>query len=321
MDESTGTCDKRFVAAGIPPTLENRQAYRELLATTPELGDCISGAILCDETLRQTSAAGVPFVSLLAEANIIAGIKVDSGAKDLAGHPGETVTEGLDGLRARLADYRQRGARFAKWRGVIAIGDGLPSRGCIAVNAQALARYAALCQEQGLVPIVEPEVLMNGAHDLASCARTTHHVLRAVFEQLDAQRVALEGMILKPNMILPGLLCPQQETPAAVADATLCCFLRVVPAAVPGIAFLSGGQSGPQASARLNAINEWFKPPEASPPWTLTFSFARALQQPALEIWHGAAANRRAAQQALLHRARCNRAALSGDYDATMETP
>ncbi len=317
MDESNGTCDKRFTALGIATTVENRRSYRELIATTPGLGDCISGAILYDETIRQTTRDGTSFVKRLVDAGIIPGIKVDLGAKDLAGHPGETVTEGLDGLRSRLEEYGRMGARFAKWRAVIALGDGLPSRGCIEANAHALARYAALCQEAGLVPIVEPEVLMDGVHTLAACREATHTLLRGVFDHLDAQRVVLEGMILKPNMILPGLTCARQDTVEEVADATVRCFLRVVPAAVPGIAFLSGGQSADLASARLNAMNALFKPF----PWPLTFSFARALQQPALEIWRGVEANREAAQQALLHRARCNLAALSGGYSPAMETP
>jgi len=321
MDESSGTCDKRFTALGIAPTLENRRAYRDLIATTPGLGDCISGAILYDETIRQTTRDGTPFAKRLVDAGIIPGIKVDLGAKDLAGHPGETVTEGLDGLRARLAEYGGMGARFAKWRAVITLGNGLPSRGCIEANAHALARYAALCQEAGLVPIVEPEVLMDGTHSLAACREATHRMLRSVFDHLDAQRVALDGMILKPNMILPGLKCPRQETVDEVADATVRCFLGVVPAAVPGIAFLSGGQSAELASARLNAMNVRFKPPKARLPWTLAFSFARAIQQPALEIWRGVEANREAAQEALLHRARCNRAALRGGYSAAMEKP
>ena len=215
---------------------------------------------------------------------IIPGIKVDTGAKDMAGHAGEKVTEGLDGLRDRLAEYFQMGARFAKWRAVIAVGDGIPSRGCIEANANALARYAALCQEAGLVPVVEPEVLMDGAHTMERCCEVTEEVLRAVFNQLYSQRVMLEGLILKPNMVLPGLTCPRQETVDEVADATVKCLLRAVPAAVPGIAFLSGGQSGELASARLNAMNVRFK---SQLPWALAFSFARAIQQPALEIWHG----------------------------------
>jgi fructose-bisphosphate aldolase class I len=249
-------------------------------------------------------------------AGIIPGIKVDTGAKDMAGHPGEKVTEGLDGLRERLAEYSKMGARFAKWRAVIAVGDSIPSRGCVEANAHALARYAGLCQEAGLVPVVEPEVLMDGEHTLERCREVTEEVLRTVFSQLYTQRVALEGMILKPNMVVPGLTCPKQETVDEVADATVGCLLRAVPAAVPGIAFLSGGQSGELASARLNAMNARFK---SRLPWALAFSFARAIQQPALEIWRGEEANVQAAQKALYHRARCNRAARRGQYDAAME--
>ena len=250
------------------------------------------------------------------DAGIIPGIKVDQGAKDLAGHPGERVTEGLDGLRGRLAEYSKMGARFAKWRAVIAIGDGIPSWGSIEANAHALARYAALCQEAGLVPIVEPEVLMDGDHTLERCFKVTDEVLRTVFSQLFAQRVMLEGMILKPNMVLPGLACTMQKTADEVADATVSCFLRAVPAAVPAIAFLSGGQSAELASARLNAMNLRFK---SRLPWALAFSFARAIQQPALEIWKGQETNVPAAQQALFHRARCNQAARRGEYNAAME--
>ena len=316
MDESNPTCNKRFAKLGIPQTEEARRAYRELIVTTPGLGECISGAILYDETIRQQKKDGTPFVKVITDAGIIPGIKVDTGAKDMAGHPGEKITEGLDGLRDRLAEYFQMGARFAKWRAVIAVGDGIPSRGCIEANAQALARYAALCQEAGLVPVVEPEVLMDGEHTLERCREVTEEVLRTVFNQLYTQRVMLEGMILKPNMVLPGLTCPKQETVDEVADATVRCLLRAVPAAVPGIAFLSGGQSGELASARLNAMNVRFK---SRLPWALAFSFARAIQQPALEIWQGEEAHVLAAQQALYHRARCNRAARRGEYDAAME--
>jgi len=316
MDESVPTCDRRFAALGIPQTDEARRAYRELIVTTPNLGDCISGAILFDQTMHQETKAGIPFVKVLIDAGIIPGVKVDAGAKDLAGHPGEKVTEGLDGLRERLAQYAQMGARFAKWRAVIVLGDGIPSRSCIEANAQALARYAALCQEAGLVPIVEPEVLMDGDHTLARCAAITEEVLRAVFDQLYAQRVTLEGMLLKPNMVVPGLACGAQETVDEVADATVKCLRRAVPPAVPGIAFLSGGQPSELASARLNAMNVQFK---ARLPWALAFSFARAIQQPALEIWRGEASNVPAAQQALFHRADCNRAARRGEYTAAME--
>ncbi|MGA3401568.1 MAG: class I fructose-bisphosphate aldolase [Acetobacteraceae bacterium] len=319
MDESNPTCNKRFAAAGIPQTEEARRAYRELIVTTPGLGEFISGAILYDETIRQQKEDGTSFVSVLTDAGIIPGIKVDIGAKDLAGHPGEKITEGLDGLRDRLREYFQTGARFAKWRAVIALGDGIPSRGCIAANAHALARYAALCQEAGLVPVVEPEVLMDGAHTLEQCRAVTEETLHGVFNQLCDQRVMLEGMILKPNMVLPGLSCPKQESVEVVADATVRCLLRVVPAAVPGIAFLSGGQSGELASARLNAMNIAARSQKRHLPWSLVFSFARAIQQPALEIWQGQEPNVLKAQQALYHRARCNHAALHGEYNAGME--
>ena len=341
MDESNSTCNKRFARLGIPQTEEVRRAYRELIVTTPNLDECISGVILYDETIRQQKKDGTPFIKVITDAGIIPGIKVDTGAKDMAGHPGEKITEGLDGLRERLAEYSKMGARFAKWRAVIAVGDGIPSRGCIEANAQALARYAALCQEAGLVPVVEPEVLMDGDHTLGRCCEVTEEVLRTVFNQLYTQRVMLEGMVLKPNMVLPGLTCPPQEEVKEVAvgeqqyqvrltdrqqdevedvdevaDATVGCLLRAVPAAVPGVAFLSGGQSSELASARLNAMNARFK---SRLPWALAFSFARAIQQPALEIWRGQQAHVLAAQQALYHRACCNRAARRGEYSAAME--
>jgi fructose-bisphosphate aldolase class I len=319
MDESNATCDKRFAAVGIPQTYEARCAYREMLVTTPHLGDCISGVILYDETIRQASPDGKPFVKIVRDAGIIPGIKVDTGAKDLAGFPGEKVTEGLDGLRVRLAEYFQIGARFAKWRAVISIGDGTPSRGCIDANAHALARYAALCQEAGIVPIIEPEVLMTGTHTMERCREVTEDVLRSVFTQLKDQRVLLEGLVLKSNMVLPGLDCGTQDAIEVVADATIKCLLNVVPAAVPGIAFLSGGQSGELASARLNAMNVQAKVPSSALPWPLTFSFARAIQQPALQIWHGECANRTAAQHAIYHRAQCDKAALTGDYNSALE--
>ena len=249
MDESNPTCNKRFARLGIPQTVEARRSYRELIVTTPGLGEFISGAILYDETIRQSTKNGIPFIKVITDAGIIPGIKVDTGAKDMAGHPGEKITEGLDGLRERLREYVQMGARFAKWRAVIAIGQGIPSRGCIEANAQALARYAALCQEAGLVPIVEPEVLMDGEHTLEHCRKVTEEVLRTVFNQLYAQGVMLEGMLLKPNMVLPGLTCPKQETVDEVADATVRCLLRTVPAAVPGIMFLSA----------VNPVN-WLQP-------------------------------------------------------------
>jgi fructose-bisphosphate aldolase class I len=316
MDESTPTCDKRFASLGIPQTVAARRAYREMIVTTDGLGECISGAILFDETIRQQKSDGTPFVQVLIEAGIIPGIKVDAGAKELAGHAGEKVTEGLDRLRDRLAEYVRMGARFAKWRAVITIADGIPSWGCIHANAHALARYAALCQEAGLVPVVEPEVLMDGEHTLDKCCEVTDQVLRTVFSELFAQRVMLEGIILKPNMVLPGSTCPKQEAVEEVADATVNCLLRAVPAAVPAIAFLSGGQSAELASARLNAMNVRFK---SQLPWALAFSFARAIQQPALELWKGQEANVPAAQQALVHRARCNQAARRGEYSQAME--
>jgi len=319
MDESTPTCNQRFAAAGIPQTEPMRRDYRELLITTPGLGTCINGAILYDETIRQHSRDGIAFVKILEESGIMPGIKVDLGAREMALHPGEKITEGLDGLRPRLHEYFELGARFAKWRAVIAIGDALPSRACIEANAHALARYAALCQEAGLVPIVEPEVLMDGAHSLQLCQAVTETVLRSLFEHLNTQGVVLEGMILKPNMVLPGRQSAEQPSADEIAAATITCLLRTVPAAVPGIAFLSGGQSGALASARLNAMNARANPLHAKLPWALAFSFARAIQQPALQIWRGLDANVAAAQSALYHRANCNRAARRGEYDAIME--
>jgi len=316
IDESISTCNKRFAKLRIPQTPESRRAYRELIVTTAGLGESISGVILFDETIRQGKKDGTPLVDVVMNAGIVPGIKVDTGAKELAAFPGERITEGLDQLRDRLKEYFQMGARFAKWRAVFALSESLPTRGCTEANAQALARYAALCQEAGLVPIVEPEVLMEGTHTLERCRETTEEVLRAVFSHLHSQRVALEGMILKPNMILAGATCPHQEDVNEVADATVECLLRVVPAAVPGIAFLSGGQSGELASARLNAMNVRFK---SHLPWAVAFSFGRAIQQPALEIWAGQEANVPAAQQALYHRAKCNRAARRGEYSAAID--
>ena len=317
MDESNPTCNKRFAKLGIPETVEARRAYRDLIVTTPGLSESISGAILCDETIRQQTHDGTPFAKALADVGIIPGIKVDAGTKEMALHPGEKITEGLDGLRERLAEYSRMGARFAKWRAVITIGDDLPSRGCIEANAHALAHYAAVCQATGIVPVVEPEVLMDGTHSLARCAQVTEEVLRAVFQQLYNQRVELAGMLLKPNMILPGLDCPEQPSADEVSDATVNCLMRSVPAAAAGIAFLSGGQSAELASARLNAMNIRFG---SRAPWPLSFSFARAIQQPAMEIWLGNQANVEAAQFALLHRANCNRAARQGDYSALLES-
>jgi len=316
MDESFPTCNKRFAKLGIPQTVEARRAYREMIVTTPGLGEFISGAILFDETIRQKTKDGIPMIKVLIDAGIIPGIKVDAGAKDMAGHPGEKISEGLDGLRERLIEYYQMGARFAKWRAVINIDNDIPSRSCIEANALTLARYAALCQEAGLVPIVEPEVLMDGGHTMERCFEVTEEVLHTVFNQLYIQGVLLEGIILKPNMVLPGLACSKQETDDAIADATMKCFSRVVPAAVPGITFLSGGQTAELASARLNAMNIRFK---SKIPWEISFSYGRALQQPALEIWLGQETNVPKAQQALHHRAKCNFAARRGEYTSTME--
>ncbi len=316
MDESNPTCNARFAAQGIPQTEDARRTYRDWIESTPGLSEYISGAILYDETIRQRTKADVAFAKAVTDAGIIPGIKVDTGAKSMAAHPGEKVTEGLDGLRDRLAEHARMGARFAKWRAVITLAAGIPSRGCIEANAQALARYAALCQEAGLVPVVEPEVLMEGTHTLERCSEVTGEVLRALFGQLYTQRVELEGLLLKPNMVLPGSTCPKQVSVDEVADATVTCLLRAVPAAVPGIAFLSGGQPSELASARLNAMNMRFR---SRLPWALAFSFARAIQQPALEIWKGEQAHVGAAQRALCHRARCNSAARRGEYGSAME--
>lgn len=321
MDESVPTCNRRFEAVGIPQTAAYRRDWRDLLVTAPGLGEFISGAILCDETIRQTTKSGMPFGQALVAAEIMPGIKVDASVEDLAGHYPEKVTAGLDGLRSRLQEYAGMGARFAKWRAVFTIGDGLPSRGCIEANAQVLARYAALCQEAGLVPVVEPEILAEGEHTMRRCAEVSEEVLQNVFGALRGQNVLLEGMLLKPSMVVAGTGCMHQHTVAEVADATVECLLRVVPAAVPGVVFLSGGQPAELASARLNAMNKQFKWPRARLPWALSFSFARAVQQLALEIWHGDADNVVAAQQALLHRAWCNRAARQGRYDVEMEEP
>ena len=320
MDESNPTADKRFAALGIAQTPEMRRAYRDMIVTAPGLSESIGGAILYDETIRSTTFAGQPFAEALEKVGIVPGIKVDAGAKPLALHDGELVTEGLDGLRERLAEYAKMGARFAKWRAVITIDDArdAPSRGCYEANAQALARYAALCQEAGIVPIVEPEVLMDGAHTLARCAEVTERALWFVFDALRAQRVALEGMILKPNMVVPGLKCSTQDSVADVADATVRVFRHVVPAAVGGIAFLSGGQSAPDASARLNAMHARHRD---ELPWPLAFSFARAIQDPAMKAWAGKSENVAAAQKALVERARLNRLARRGEYTTAMETP
>lgn len=316
MDESTPTCNKRFANLGIPQTEEARRSYRELIVTTANLNQSISGAILFAETIRQQKKDGTPLIKVLIDEGIIPGIKVDAGTEDMAAHDGEKITEGLDGLRERLIEYAVMGARFAKWRAVIRIGDDIPTRACIEANAHVLARYASLCQEVGLVPIVEPEVMMDGAHTLQQCADVTEQLLRTVFDQLHRQDVILEGVILKPNMVLPGLTCKQQYSLIEVADATVNCLLLSVPAAVAGVAFLSGGQSSELASARLNAMNLQFKD---RMPWPLGFSFSRAIQYPAMEIWRGEESNVNAAQQALLHRARCNRAARLGLYNDSME--
>jgi fructose-bisphosphate aldolase class I len=311
MDESIATCNKRFKALNIPETEEYRRKYRELIVTAPHLEEYISGAILFDETINQTKEDGTLFIDILKEKGIIPGIKVDEGAIPMDGFPGEKITEGLDGLGERLAAYYQKGARFAKWRAVITIGDHIPTNACIKANAYLLARYAVLCQEAGLVPIVEPEVLMDGDHSLRRCAEVTHEVLHTVFNELYQQRVHFEGMILKPNMILPGLNCLVQDDVAAVADATITCFLKCVPAAVPGIAFLSGGQSPELATERLNAMHVRFN---GRMPWALTFSFSRAVQQPALEQWRGNDSNIAAAQQLLVKQAALNNTARAGKY-------
>lgn len=325
MDESVGTCNQRLAAAGLAPTAEMRQAYRALLLGTPHLGEGISGVILHDETLRQSLDNGRALVStaqMATDAGLQIGIKVDLGTHELPGHAGEKVTEGLDGLAPRLQAYRGLGARFAKWRGVCSIDDlTRPSLACIEANAQALARYAGLCQAAGLLPIVEPEVLMAGPHSLARCQQVTEALLGSVFSQLQRQGVALELLILKPNMVISGLGCPQQSSPAEVARATLQCLRRVVPAAVPGVVFLSGGQSGPQASSRLNALHAQQAMPDARLPWVLSFSFARALQHPALEVWAGQASQQGAARAALMHRVGCNVAALRGQYSPELEHP
>jgi fructose-bisphosphate aldolase, class I len=313
-DESSGTIEKRFKTIGVESTEEHRRDYREMLFTADGAAEFISGVILFDETIRQRGSGGTPLVEVLTAQGIIPGIKVDTGAKPLAGAPGETVTEGLDGLRDRLGEYRDLGARFAKWRAVIAIGDGIPSPSCIAANAHALGRYAALCQEAGLVPIVEPEVLMDGDHPIERCFDATAATLDAVFSELFAQRVDLQGTLLKPNMVLSGSGCPGQAGVDEVADATLRCFRTGVPAAVPGIVFLSGGQSDELATAHLDAMNR-----RGPHPWELSFSYGRALQAPALRAWAGDPANLAAGKAALLHRARCNGAARFGRYEAAME--
>jgi fructose-bisphosphate aldolase, class I len=313
-DESTGTIKKRFDSISLESTEDNRRAYRQMLFTAEGAEDHISGVILFDETIRQSAADGTPFPALLASNGIVPGIKVDQGAKPLALAEGETITEGLDGLRERLAEYLELGARFAKWRATYSIGDGRPSEYCVWTNAHALARYAALCQEAGLVPIVEPEVLQDGTHSLDESKTATGRVLQAVFTELHDQRVDLRGILLKPNMVLSGYEANDRAGVEEVAEATLECFYRHVPAAVPGIVFLSGGQTDEDATAHLNEMNRL-----APHPWELSFSYGRALQAPALKAWGGSPDNLEAGQQAYLHRARLNGAARSGNYSPEME--
>jgi len=313
-DESSGTIQKRFQSIQVLSTEERRQAYRELLFTTEGAGEFISGVILFDETIRQRAADGTPFPEALARQGIIPGIKVDKGTTALAGCPGEKITEGLDGLRGRLAEYRDLGARFTKWRAVVTIGEGIPTRTCIGANAEALARFAALSQEAGLVPIVEPEVLMDGDHTIGRCDDVTADTLGAVFSALREHRLRLDGMLLKPNMVLSGKDCPEQAGVQQVAEATVGCMRASVPASVPGIVFLSGGQTDQAATAHLNAMNRL-----GPQPWQLSFSYGRALQAPALKAWKGEPANGPAAQRAFYHRARLNGAARSGRYTEEME--
>lgn len=315
IDESQPTIKKRFDSIKIESTEDNRRAYRDLLITNPGGAAYISGMILFDETMRQKTADGVPFPEALIKQGILPGIKVDTGAKDLAGHPGEMVTEGLDGLRGRLAEYKKLGARFAKWRAVITIGDGIPSTGCIEANAHALARYAALCQEAGIVPMVEPEVLMDADNTIDRCYDVTLTTLKTVFDELYRQRVTREHTILKINMVIAGKKCPVQACVQEVADKTVRCLVNTVPAALPGIVFLSGGQSAQLATAHLNAMNKTY--PHL--PWPLSFSYGRALQDPCLKAWSGKKENIKSAQAALLHREKCNSLACLGKYDEAME--
>lgn len=314
-DETPGTLSKRFAAHRIKSTAETRRAYRELFFTASGAAEYIGGVILQDETIRQRSSKGTPFATLLASRGIIPGIKVDAGTKPLLGCPGERITEGLDGLPARLDEYAAKGARFAKWRAVIVMGDGRPTRTSMRANAHALARYAAICQDRGIVPIVEPELLMDGSHDIDRCEQVTGAVLHAVFDELFEQQVSLEGMLLKPNMVIAGATCPTPAPPDVVAAATLQCLLRHAPAAVPGIVFLSGGQDHIGATLHLNLIN---RRPE-SKPWKLSFSYGRALQDEALAAWAGRDENVPAAQRAFSHRAQCVTAAALGGYSPAME--
>ena len=313
-DESTGTIQKRFESIGVENTEDNRRAYRELLFRTKGVGAFISGAILFDETIRQKAADGTSMVALMKAENIQPGIKVDGGAKPLPGSPKETITEGLDGLPGRVAEYVKLGATFAKWRGVIDIGEGIPTAYCIHTNAHALARYAKICQEGGLVPIVEPEVLMDGGHDIARCEEVTDAVLEAVYRELALQQVVLEGTLLKPNMVISGKKSAKQASAKEVAERTVRCLKRHVPAAVPGIVFLSGGQSMEEATANLNAMNAL-----GSMPWKVSFSYGRALQDGALKAWLGKKENVPAAQQALFKRSKLNSAACEGSYSNAME--
>ncbi len=313
-DESTGTIEKRFKAIGVVATEETRRAYREMLFTTPGMEKFISGVIMYDETIRQKTHTGMPFAEWQTRLGIVPGIKVDKGTKPLAGSSTEKITEGLDGLRERLQEYHGLGARFAKWRAVITIGGDLPTQYCLHANAQALARYAALCQEAGLVPIVEPEVLMDGSHTVERCAEVTAETLKRVFDELAIHRVTLEGMLLKPNMVIAGMQCARQADVEEVARGTIRILRRQVPAAVPGIVFLSGGQSAEVATAHLNAMNAL-----GSQPWKLSFSYGRALQAPALEIWKGQETNKEAAQKTFFQRSKCNSAACAGLYTARME--
>jgi len=314
-DESSGTIKKRFDVIRLESTEEHRRSYREMLFTAPGAAEALSGVILFDETIRQKTRDGVPFPEYLSEHGVIPGIKVDAGAKPLAGFPGETITEGLDGLRARLTEYRKLGARFAKWRAVIDIEEDIPTDFAIDANAHALARYAALCQEGDIVPIVEPEVLMDGGHSIERCEAVTDRVLEEVFRQLHAHRIHLEGMILKPNMVISGKKAAQRAGAAEVAEATVRCLKRHVPAAVPGIAFLSGGQSPEEATLHLSLMNRL-----GPLPWNLTFSYGRALQDTALKSWGGTAAGFAAGQRELAKRAKLNGLATLGRYDAALET-
>ncbi|MFQ5683186.1 MAG: class I fructose-bisphosphate aldolase [Candidatus Binatia bacterium] len=313
-DESTGTIKRRLDSIKLESTEETRRSYRELLFTTPRIEEFISGVILYDETIRQKDRNGTPFSQLLSGKGIIPGIKVDKGAMDFAGFPGEKITEGLDGLRGRLVEYHSLGARFAKWRAVITIGEGIPTPACIDANAHALARYAALAQEAGLVPIVEPEVLMDGGHDIECCEDVTTNTLERVFSILHEHRVLLEGTLLKPNMVISGKECPKQASVNEVAESTIRCLNRKVPAAVPGIVFLSGGQSSEVATEHLNAMNAL-----GAQPWELSFSYGRALQDQPLRAWKGEAGNTPLAQKSFYHRARCNGAARYGKYSKQME--